>query len=244
MRRVAGVLAALALLGSIPGCARGEEHTTTVLAAASLIDVFTELGAEFEQDNPGQRVEFSFGSSATLAVQIAEGAPADVFAAADERAVALLGTPAGDGAAPIFATNQLQIAVPRGNPGQVADLSAFADPQLRIAYCAEQAPCGKAALEVFEAGRVAPQPDSLEPDVRATLTKVSTGEVDAALVYRTDVLAAGGDVQGIDFAEAGVATNKYPIVDLQTGETPNAFVAYVLSPRGRSALSDAGFGPA
>lgn len=244
-RRLTGALVALALVGSLANCSTEEEkRTTTVLAASSLTDVFTELGVQFEQDNPGERVEFSFGSSATLAVQIAEGAPADVFAAADERSVGLLKKPAGEAVAKIFATNQLQIAVPIGNPGKVTGLAAFADPELRIAYCAEQAPCGKAAEKVFAAGKLTPRPDSLEPDVRATLTKVSTDEVDAALVYRTDVLSAGDAVEGIDFAEADAATNRYPIVDLQTGETPSTFVVYVLSPVGQTALAEAGFGPA
>lgn len=242
--RWAGVLVALGLLCSLGACSGDEQRTTTVLAAASLTDVFTQLGSEYENQNPGESVEFSFGSSATLAVQIAEGAPADVFAAADERSVGLLGKPVDDLALTIFATNQLQIAVPRGNPANVIDLAAFADASLRIAYCAEQAPCGKAAEKVFAAGKITPAPDSLEPDARATLTKVSTGEVDAALVYRTDVLAAGETVEGIDFAEADAATNRYPIVDLGSETSANGFVEYLLSPQGRSALADAGFGPA
>ena len=238
-------LAALAMtLPGLAGCSSSGSQTTTVLAAASLTDVFTQLGTDFEEANPGQRVEFSFGSSSTLAVQIAEGSPADVFASADEKSVGLLGEEGKGRPSTIFATNQLQIAVPAGNPGKVEDLSDFADPALRIAYCAEQAPCGKAALKVFAAGEVTPEPDSLEPDVRATLTKVTAGEVDAALVYRTDVMAATDKVEGIAFAQAGAAKSSYPIVDLQTQQEPNAFVAYVLSPPGQAALAEAGFGPA
>ena len=231
-------------LSGLAGCSSSESGTTTVLAAASLTDVFTQLGAEFEKANPGERVEFSFGSSSTLAVQIAEGSPADVFASADEKSVGLLGEEGKGRPSTIFATNHLQIAVPSGNPGKVKDLSDFADSSLRIAYCAEQAPCGKAALKVFKAGGVTPEPDSLEPDVRATLTKVTAGEVDAALVYRTDVMAAADKVEGIDFTQADAAKSSYPIVDLQSQKEPNAFVAYVLSPPGQAALSEAGFGSA
>ncbi|HLT59890.1 MAG TPA: molybdate ABC transporter substrate-binding protein [Microlunatus sp.] len=218
----------------------------TVLAAASLTETFGTLGRDFEAGHPGTRITFSFGSSATLAAQITAGAPADVFAAANEttmRTVAAAGL--AEDPRP-FVTNTLQIAVPAGNPAEVTGLADFADPARRIALCAPEVPCGSAAQQVFRAAGVTPRPDTLEADVKAALQKVRLGEVDAALVYRTDVIAAGGEVDGIDFAEAAEAVNVYPIATLRDARNPElatAFVSYVHGPQGRSVLADAGFAP-
>jgi molybdate transport system substrate-binding protein len=134
--------------------------------------------------------------------------------------------------------------VPKGNPAKVTGLADFGKADLKIALCAEQVPCGAAAGKVFEAVGVAAAPDTLEQDVRAVLTKVKLGEVDAALVYRTDVRSAGAEVEGIEFPEAAQAVNDYPIAPL--AEAPNtaaakAFVDFVLSAKGRGVLSNAGF---
>lgn len=215
----------------------------TVLAAASLTEVFNRLGSEFEAAHAGTRVTFSFGSSATLATQIAQGAPADVFASASPATMATVREQVHD---PVeFATNTLQIAVPRGNPGQVDGLADFADPDLRIAVCAQQVPCGAAAVQVFAAAGVTPRPDTYESDVKGALRKVVSDEVDAALVYRTDVLAAGSRVEGIDVPEAARAPNRYPIATVQESRRPAtaaAFVTYVRSAQGEQALREAGFG--
>lgn len=215
----------------------------TVLAAASLTEVFSRLGSEFEAAHAGTSVTFSFGSSATLATQIAQGAPADVFASASPATMATVRGQVDD---PVdFATNTLQIAVPRGNPGRVDGLADFADPDLRIAVCAQQVPCGAAAVQVFAAAGVTPRPDTYESDVKAALRKVVSDEVDAALVYRTDVLAARSRVEGIDVPEAAKAPNRYPIAALRQSRNPAtaaAFVTYVRSARGEQALREAGFG--
>src|SRR5690606_38093137 len=151
-----------------------------------LTGTFTELGKEFEAEHPGTRVRFSFGGSATLAQQIVQGAPADVFAAASPATMktvtdaSLANTPA------TFARNRLQIAVPAGNPAGVGELKDLAGPEVKVALCAEQVPCGAAAAKALDAAGVQVRPFTLEQDVRATLTKVELGEVDAALVYRTD----------------------------------------------------------
>ncbi len=217
----------------------------TVLAAASLTESFTTIGHDFEAKYPGTKVTFSFGSSATLATQITNGAPADVFASADETT---MGTVERAGLAvdpKTFTTNTLEIAVPAGNPGKITGLADFADPGKKIALCARQVPCGSAAQKVFAAAGITPKPDSYEADVKATLTKVELGEVDAALVYKTDVEAAGDKVQGINFPEAKDAVNTYPI-SVVTGApnpaTATAFVAYVHSPAGQRVLADDGFG--
>jgi molybdate transport system substrate-binding protein len=219
------------------------EGTITVLAAASLTEVFTRLGSEFEAAHPGTEVTFSFGSSATLAAQIAQGAPADVFASASPATMATVREQVGE---PVdFATNTLQIAVPRGNPGRVGGVTDFADPDLRIAVCAQQVPCGAAAVQVFAAAGVTPRPDTYESDVKAALQKVLSDEVDAALVYRTDVLAAGSRVGGIDVPEAAAVPNRYPIATVRESRNPAtaaAFVGYVRSVPGEQALREAGFG--
>ncbi|WP_343950005.1 molybdate ABC transporter substrate-binding protein [Nonomuraea longicatena] len=218
--------------------------TVTVFAAASLTGTFTELGKTFEAANPGTTVRFNFGSSATLAQQITEGAPADVFAAASPATMKTV-TDAGLAAAPAtFVRNKLQIAVPAENPAKVESLKDLADPEVKVALCAQQVPCGAAAIKALGAAGVKVTPVTLEQDVKATLTKVELGEVDAALVYRTDVIASGGKVKGIDFPEAEQAINDYPIAVLgkaPAGAQAKRFVDLVLSPQGRDVLTKAGF---
>jgi len=219
--------------------------TLTVFAAASLTDVFTELGAQFEAENPDLTVTFNFAASSTLAAQITQAAPADVFASASAttmQTVVDAGLNAEEPA--VFVQNTLQIAVPAGNPAGVTGLTDFTNADLTIALCAEEVPCGAAAIKVFEAAGLTPQPDTLEADVRAALTKVELGEVDAALVYKTDVLAAGDVVEGIEFPESAEAANDYPITALT--EAPNAdaaaaWVEFVQSEDGLAALEAAGF---
>src|SRR4051812_1562398 len=220
--------------------------TLTVFAAASLTDVFTDLGDQLEKANPSLDVQFNFAGSDALATQITQGAPGDVFASANEtqmKVVTDAGLQAGDPT--VFAQNVLEIAVPKGNPGHVTGLSDFADPDLTIAVCAPTVPCGAAAQKVFSAAGITAQPDTEEEDVKAALNKVQLGEVDAALVYATDVLAAGDQVEGIEFPEAEQAINDYPICTLKAAPNPDAaqaFVDLVKSDEGQKALTDAGFG--
>ena len=221
--------------------------TLTVLAAASLTDVFTELGDRLMEENPSLEVRFTFAGSSALATQIVQGAPADLFASANPQQMAVV-TDAGLGAADprVFAENVLEIAVPAGNPGGVTGLEDFADPDLVLAICAATVPCGAAAAQVFEAAGVTPVPDTEEEDVRAGLTKVQLGEVDAALVYASDVRSGGSDVEGIAFPEAEEAVNEYPLCVLEDAPNPTAaraFADLVLSDVGRQALADAGFRP-
>jgi molybdate transport system substrate-binding protein len=216
----------------------------TVLAAASLTEAFNHIGKDFQAENEGSTVTFGYGSSATLATQIVQGAPADVFAAASPATMKTV-TAAGAANTPTdFVSNTLQIAVPRGNPHKITGLSDFADESKRIALCAPQVPCGAAATKVFAVAKIVPRPDTLEADVKATLQKVASDEVDAALVYKTDVLSAGDQVDGIEFGEAQQAINSYPIATLKESKNPElakAFVDYVLSPQGQAVLAKAGF---
>ncbi|GGK80716.1 molybdate ABC transporter substrate-binding protein [Mangrovihabitans endophyticus] len=218
--------------------------TVTVLAAASLTESFTRIGAAFHRAHPGATVRFSFGGSSGLAQQITAGAPADVFASANPDTMTTV-TDAGDAAGkPVtFARNQLVIAVPKGNPQGISTVDQLASPGRKVALCAAQVPCGAAAQRALRAAGVRVTPVSQEQDVKAALAKVKLGEVDAALVYRTDVRAAG-DVDGIEFPASASAINDYPIVALRAAPNPSggaAFVAYVRSEPARAALAAAGF---
>jgi molybdate transport system substrate-binding protein len=216
----------------------------TILAASSLTDVFDQLKADFQQAHPDVDVQINYGPSSGLAQSITQGAPADVFASANETQMKVV-TDAGMAGDPTtFTANVLQIAVPAGNPGRVTGLQDFAREELTLAVCAPEVPCGAAADQVFQAAGIDAKPDSQEEDVRAALTKVELGEVDAALVYATDVVAAGDKVEGIEFPEAEDAINNYPIVAL--GDAPNAdaaqaWIDLVLSDDGQKVLTDAGF---
>ena len=219
--------------------------TVTVLAAASLTEAFTTIGTRFEQVNPRLEVTFSFGGSSGLAQQITAGAPADVFAAAGTAPMKVV-TDAGDAAGtPVtLVRNQLVIAVPKGNPKGLATLSALAGAGVKVALCAEQVPCGAAAAKALSTAGVRLTPVTLEQDVKAALAKVRLGEVDAALVYRTDVRAAAADVDGVEFPESAAAVNDYPVVALK--DAPNragaaAFLAFVQTPEAQQVLTDAGF---
>jgi len=219
--------------------------TLTVFAAASLTDVFGDLGDRLEADNPDLDVQFNFAGSSALATQLTQGAPADVFASANREQMTVV-TDAGLQAAEpsVFTENVLEIAVPAGNPGEVTGLADFADPDLTLAVCAADVPCGAAATAVFADAGITAQPDTEEEDVKAALTKVQLGEVDAALVYATDVQAAGADVEGIPFPEAEQEINPYPVCVLSGAPNPaaaQAFVDLVRSSAGQQALTKAGF---
>ena len=261
MRRLFAVLAVLALAGcgggvgdAPPGTAESPPSgsplpeltgTLTVFAAASLTDVFTDFGVRLEAANPRLEVQFNFAGSSALATQLTQGAPVDVFASADTDQMDVVTNNGIVSTAPaLFAANVLEIAVPAGNPGDVTGLADLADPDRTIALCAPEVPCGAAAERVFDAAGLTAAPDTLEEDVKAALTKVQLGEVDAALVYATDVQAAGDQVEGIEFPEADEAVNGYPICILTDAPNPaaaRAFAELVLSDAGQQALADAGF---
>ncbi|TDD33011.1 molybdate ABC transporter substrate-binding protein [Actinomadura sp. KC06] len=221
------------------------DGTLTVFAAASLTDAFTSLGRTFEGSRPGVKVRFNFGASSTLAQQITQGAPADVFASASPATMKTV-TDAGDaaGTPQVFTRNRLVIAVPKDNPGKISTVGDLSKPGLKVVLCAVQVPCGAAAARALGAARAEVEPVSREKDVKAVLTKVGLGEADAGLVYRTDVKAAGGKVTGIEFPQAAQAVNDYPIVEV--AGAPQAalakeFIRLVLGPQGRTVLSRAGF---
>jgi molybdate transport system substrate-binding protein len=228
----------------------------TVLAAASLTEAFDDLATQFETANPNVEVTVGYGGSGALAAQVVEGAPAHVFASAAEPPMQQL-VDAGFATGPqVFATNTLELVVPAGNPAGVTGLDDLANADLRIALCDESVPCGAASVELLANEGVRAAPDTLESDVKAVLTKVSLGEVDAALVYRTDVESGGDAVEGIEIDAAAEVVNRYPIAAITdpgdpadadadadaTTEAAAAFVAFVTGAAGRETLDDAGFG--
>lgn len=215
-----------------------------VSAAASLTDAFGEIGSAVEEANPDVRVLLNLGSSASLRQQILEGAPVDVFASADTASMAQI-VESGDTATDpeIFARNTMEIALPAGNPARITGLGDFADEELLIGLCAATAPCGVHAREVLENAGVIPSIDSNEPDVRALLNKVGAGELDAGIVYQTDVLSSG-DVEGLAIPDDVNVIADYPIAVLVNGSHPMAgslFVEFVLSEEGQSILNRYGF---
>nr|WP_239145557.1 molybdate ABC transporter substrate-binding protein [Actinoplanes couchii] len=215
--------------------------SVTVFAAASLTESFTTIGKSFETANPGTTVTFNFAGSSALATQINEGAPADVFASASPKNMAAV---TGAGSPTTFVKNQLVIAVAKGNPKGLAALADLTKPDLKVALCAEAVPCGAAAKTALEASAVKVTPVTLEQDVKAALSKVKLGEVDAALVYRTDAKASASDVDAIEFPESAKAINDYPIIVLKDAENPTGaqkFIDYVLSADGIKVLTEAGF---
>jgi len=260
--RFVGSVSALAAALVLAGCAAGSQAgtptstdasaptdaaptTVTVFAAASLAEAFDVLAERFEARHPHVEVVLNSGGSAALAQQIVQGAPADVFASAAEAPMQSVSDTGLARDATVFATNTLQLVAPPGNPAGVTGLDDLTRPELDVALCDVSVPCGAASAELLERHGVAASADTLESDVTAVLTKVVLGEVDAALVYRTDVIAAGDGVEGIEVPGAASVVNRYPIGAMTDAADPTAaadFVAFVVGADGRAVLDAAGFG--
>ena len=259
--RASAVLAALALL--LTGCATGTDQdplatsasTTpagpeltgdlTVYAAASLKAAFDELATEFEAQHPSVDVQpITYDGSSTLATQIIEGAPVDVFASADEKNMQKV-VDEGLAADPqVFAGNTLVLVVPAGNPGDVEGLDDLATADLTVVLCAAEVPCGASAATLLSNAGVTASVDSYEQNVTAVLTKVAAGEADAGLVYVTDATTTN-TVDAIELEGAEDVVNRYPIValsDAASTDVADAFVAFVLGDEGRQVLTALGFG--
>ncbi|HEX4789276.1 MAG TPA: molybdate ABC transporter substrate-binding protein [Actinospica sp.] len=231
--------------GSSSSSAQALSGSITVLAAASLQKSFTALGKTFEQRHPGVTVKFSFNGSDSLAEQITQGAPADVFASANQSTMQTVQR-AGDttGTPTVFAKNTLEIAVPPGDPKSIKTLADLAKPGIKVAECASTVPCGSAAVKALAAAGVKITPVTYETEVTGALTKVELNEVDAALVYHSDIVGAAGKVQGVVFSTASDAVNSYPIDVLKNAADPSvaqAFEAFVLSSSSEQVLLKAGF---
>jgi len=234
---------AVALLAA--GCSSDSAPSTdlTVLAASSLTDVYDELAQAFEAAHPDIDVDLQFAGSSRLASLIEEGAPGHVFASADRRTMQRVvdrGEAATDPRP--FATNALTLIVPSGNPADVSALGDLARPELLVAQCAVQVPCGAAAAELYASIDLVVEADSFEPNVRAVVTKVELGEVDVGVVYRTDALAASDRVTEVSI-DASWVVNEYSVVTLAGAPAEaDRLVAFVLSPEGQAILAGHGFG--
>jgi molybdate transport system substrate-binding protein len=258
MRRFTLTIAGLAVV-ALAGCSSSSSSSApaastssststtgsiTVFAAASLMGTFTQLGKQFETAHPGDTVKFSFGPSSGLATEITSGAPADVFASA---ATANMDTvvSAGDASNPQnFAKNIMEVAVPPNNPAKVKSVNDLAKKSVKTALCQPQVPCGVVAAEVFKNAGITVKPVTLQADVKSVLSQVELGNVDAGMVYVTDVMAAGTKVKGVTIPAADNASTLYPIATITSSKHESeaqAFVAYVLSPAGQQVLTAAGF---
>ncbi|MGW9435069.1 molybdate ABC transporter substrate-binding protein [Streptomyces sp. NPDC055607] len=230
--------------GSTPsGSATGAPAANlTVLAAASLTDVFKTAGAAYEKSHPGTKLTFSFAGSQELVAQVSQGAPADVLVTADTKSMdkvrADTGTPA------IIARNRLVIATGEGNPHKVDDLKDLADTKLKVVLAAPEVPAGKYSEQILDKQKITVKPVSQEPNVRAVLSKVELGEADAGLVYKTDAESAADKVDAVEIPDGQNAIATYPaatLKDSKNAEAAAAFVAWLSSPEGQKILQDAGF---
>ncbi|TDC50620.1 molybdate ABC transporter substrate-binding protein [Jiangella ureilytica] len=222
--------------------------TVTVLAAASLTESFETLADQLGDDHPDLEIVYSFGPSSGLVEQLLAGAPADVLATADTTTMddAVAGGVV-DSAPEIFARNTLALAVPAGNPAGVTGLADLANPDLRIAICEPQVPCGSSAQRLLDAAGVTAAPDTLTTDVKEAASLVALGEADAALIYLTDAAAVGDAVETIDVPEANTVVNEYPVAVLADAPNPEgaqALLDAITGEPGRSILDAAGFLPA
>jgi len=217
----------------------------TVDAASSLTEAFDSLKASFESEHPGTTITISYGASSDFATQISQGAPADVFASASTSSMDAVGSAAINPSN--FVTNTLEIAVPPGNPAGIHSVDDLAKSGVKVAVCDPEVPCGSVAQDVFKNAGITVHPAASLADVKTTLAAVESGEVDAGVVYVTDVRAAGDQVDGVMIPADVNSTTTYPIAvlkDAKNAELAQAWVNYVLSPVGMQVLTADGFGKA
>lgn len=239
-------LALLVLLAPLAGCGAGgdgsgEQPELTVLAASSLTDVYQQLAPGFEKEADA-KVSFSFGSSTDLAEQAADGAPGDVLSTADATSMQVAEDAGVAGDVVEFAGNEMVIVTPAGNPAGVEGLDDLEG--TTWVRCADEVPCGRIATSVLDDNGITAEPASLEEDVRATLDKVISGEADAGLVYASDAVAAGDDVETVEIPGAEKELTTYFTTTLEQSEDADlarAWVDLVTSDEGRAALTEAGF---
>ncbi|MEU3691874.1 molybdate ABC transporter substrate-binding protein [Streptomyces narbonensis] len=229
--------------GSSSGSASAApDANLTVLAAASLTNVFKTAGAAYEKAHPGTKIAFSFAGSQELVAQVSQGSPADVLVTADTKSMDKVR--ADTGTPKIIAKNRLVIATGEGNPFKVDDLKDLADTKLKVVLAAPEVPAGKYSKKILDAQKITVKPVSQEPNVRAVLSKVELGEADAGLVYRTDAESAKDKVDAVEIPDAQNAVAQYPAAtlrDSKNAEAAAAFVTWLSSPEGQKILQAAGF---
>ena len=221
--------------------------TLVVFAATSLTEAFDKIGAQFEKANPGVTVKFNYNGSSSLATQITQGAPADVFASAAPSNMKTV-TDAGlaTGTPKIFAANSGEIMVETGNPMKITSVADLANPAVKVVVCAPEVPCGKVATAVFKNAGVTVKPVSQEQNVGGVVTKVTLGEADAGIVYVTDAKANEAKATGVPIPADQNDITAYPIAEIKDAPNPTAaaaFISYVLGPDGQKVLASFGFLP-
>lgn len=249
---VALVLASLGLVGATGTAqaakAKKVSGSITVSAGASLTEAFTQMGTDFQKANPGTTVTFNFGSSATLVQQIQGGAPVDVFASADGANMQKVVSGGQVTVEPtVFAANELTIVVKKGNPKSVKSMADLAKLDV-VSLCADTVPCGKYAQQALTQAGVTLDPAKVTKgaDVKATLSAVSAGDADAAIVYTTDAKSAGSSVQAVRIPAWLNVYAIYPIAPLAASSNQalaKAWVKYTVSPAGQKTLQSYGFLP-
>jgi molybdate transport system substrate-binding protein len=222
--------------------------TLVVFAATSLTDAFNKIGAQFQQANPGVTVKFNYNGSSSLATQINQGAPADVFASASPKNMTTVTDEKMTSTTPKdFAANSGEIMVEAGNPKDVKSVANLANSSLKVVTCAPEVPCGALATAIFKNAAVTVKPVSQEENVGGVVTKVSLGEADAGIVYVTDVKANGGKTTGVAIPSNQNQVTDYPIAEIKGAPNATAaaaFIAYVLGSDGQQVLKSFGFMPA
>lgn len=258
MARVMPLMLVLIVLAACTTPVQPKRPELVVFAAASLTDAFTELGAAFTAEN-GAAVTFNFAGSQTLAGQLASGAPADVFASANDRQMQVAVDAARIEPATVrpFAANRLVIIAPRDNPAGIVVPADLAAPGLKLVLADAAVPVGQYSLQFLAnasadpaytaaySATVAANVVSYEENVRAVLAKVSLGEADAGIVYASDITAAQREqVRLIEIPAALNVVAKYPIAPISDSEQSvlaQAFVDLVLSQAGEAILERYGF---
>ncbi len=201
--------------------------TITISAASSLTDVLPVISAAFTKRFPKVTVKFNFAGSSTLVAQLNAGAPVDVLATASEVAMAKA-VGAGSVTAPIpFAKNTMAIAMPTGNPAHISELTDLAKPGVLVAVCDVAVPCGAVARDLFKNANITVTPVTRELDVRMVLGKVIADEVDAGIVYVTDVKWAGSSITSVTIPAALNVITSYPVATAKATSNPVAAKAFV-----------------
>ncbi len=238
-------VAVLLSLLPLTACGGGgdDDTTITVLAASSLTGTFTELGKKFEAEHPGVTVKFAFDSSATLAQQATQGAPADVLATADTDTMDSAKSAQAE-SPKIFATNVMTLVTPAGNPAHIQKFSDLDKSSVKFVVCVPTAPCGKVGQALLDQDHITGKPVSQEVDVKSVLAKITEGEADAGIVYVTDAMAAGSSIATVPIPGAGNQLTTYPIVTLDQSKHSDLaqdFVDLVTGSTGQQVLHQAGF---